>query len=176
MQINIVNVQETQKTNKAGKPYQELEVIYKDDTGKANTKKLMSFNYPDTYKVLSKGKSGDTLNIVTEKVGEYWQWTAIGQTVVPSTTQSSGGVPTTGTYQKTSSSYETPEERAKKQVYIIRQSSLSSAISALAVGSKSPHSSEEIISLAKEFEAFVLGKDLDSLMDAVTDMEDDIPY
>jgi hypothetical protein len=51
--------------------------------------------------------------------------------------------------------YETPEERAQRQIYIVRQSSIANAVSALAVGSKSPLAADSVIKLAKEFEGYV---------------------
>ena len=172
MQINIVNVSETTKTSKAGKPYQALEVIYKDDTGKAQTKNLMSFSSPTVFAALKTAKAGDVIQVVSEKIGEYWQWTGLG-TEAP---KSAGGVATIGTPTRvTGSNYETAEERVIKQRYIVRQSSLSNAIAALSVGSKASHSSADIIGLAKEFEEYVFSVEVKNVQD-LSDVEDDIPY
>lgn len=56
------------------------------------------------------------------------------------------------------SNFETPEERAQRQVYIIRQSSISSAISALSIGAKAHPKIDEVLDVAKQFEAFVFGR------------------
>ena len=48
----------------------------------------------------------------------------------------------------------TPEERAKKQVYIVRQSSISSAI-AYATGVKAVKTVDELLGIAKMFESYV---------------------
>jgi len=70
---------------------------------------------------------------------------------------------------------ETPEERAKKQVYIVRQSSLSNAISMLASNSvvlKKGFTTQDAIETARQFEAYVFGNDpIKGLME----MEDDVP-
>lgn len=55
------------------------------------------------------------------------------------------------------STYETPEERAKKQIYIVRQSSISSAIDLLSVGQKSPPDVDKVLEAASRFEEFVFG-------------------
>ena len=81
------------------------------------------------------------------------------------------------------STYETPEERAKRQVLIVRQSSLSSAIELLKTDKKSP-TVPEVLQVAKQFEAYVFGNDdpfgLESKepvnkLPTVDDLEDDIP-
>ena len=53
----------------------------------------------------------------------------------------------------TGSNYETKEERAARQVYIIRQSSLATAVDLLGQGA----STDTVIETAKVFEAYVLG-------------------
>ena len=176
IKVNVINITETPKTNKIGKPYQELEIIYKDDSGKANTKKLMSFNQPEVYKAFVKASAGSVLTVESQKQGEYWVWVEIVQ--AGSVSPSVGAVATTVTPVKATSNYESQEERAVKQRYIVRQSSLSNAIAALSVGSKTPHSSEEIIDLAKEFEAYVFSVESPKLLDVrdLSDMDSDIPY
>jgi len=57
--------------------------------------------------------------------------------------------------------WETPEERAAKQIYIVRQSSISNAIAFY--GMRADHDKDvledDVISLAKRFEAYVFGND-----------------
>ena len=56
----------------------------------------------------------------------------------------------------TGSNYETKEERADRQVLIVRQSSLSNAVGTLAIaGGKA--TANDVISLAKLYEGYVLG-------------------
>lgn len=63
------------------------------------------------------------------------------------------------------SSYPTDEERAKTQVYIVRQSNITAAINLLSVGSKTPPKLEDVISTAKVFENHVFGTSNDPLDD-----------
>ena len=83
----------------------------------------------------------------------------------------SGSVQSKGTPRST---YETPEERAKKQVYIVRQSSIANAIQfyALVNVEDVTNSVENILATAKQFEHYVFSTDP---VQELIDMEDDIP-
>jgi hypothetical protein len=75
------------------------------------------------------------------------------------------------------SNYETKDERAARQVMIVRQSSLSNAIATLNIkGTKdlTESPSSAVIALAKLYEGFVLGEVANGAMD-ITDLADDIP-
>lgn len=55
------------------------------------------------------------------------------------------------------STYSTAEERAKTQLYIVRQSNINAAVNVLTVGAKTPPKLEEVLALAKRFESHVFG-------------------
>ena len=55
----------------------------------------------------------------------------------------------------TGSTYETPEERAKKQVVIVRQSSVSNAIALLVATNKEGFDANHVVEVAEVFEKFV---------------------
>ena len=57
----------------------------------------------------------------------------------------------------TGSNYETKEERAARQTLIVKQSSLSTAVAALAIGAKSSPSASDVIAYAKQLEQYVMG-------------------
>ena len=155
MQITVVAVQnQTVPTSKGS--YQALEVTYKDGFGKIASKKIMSFvkESKAAFDTLVDAKGGETFTIqqVKDAQDKYWVWTSAARgtagaapaaTTVPATTNAKGG------------SWETSEERAKKQIYIIRQSSLSTAVATLSVGSKSAPKDSDILALAKKFEDYV---------------------
>lgn len=119
--------------------------------GKVDSRKLPSFIYKDVYALLSKAKQGDQFDIESKKVlnekdgKEYWQW-------VSAVTAGKGVAPASKSAPR--STYETPEERAARQVYIVRQSSVSAAVAL-----KPKASVEEIIDTAKQFEAYVFAKE-----------------
>ncbi len=158
MQIQVISTSvETKPTTRGS--YQQLEVVYKNLTfqGKVESKKLMSFGASvDAFKTLAAPNLQNVVFDVTVVKNDkgYNDWT----TATAATAESPAN---TATPSKASpapkSNYETPEERAQRQIYIVRQSSLSSAVNVLSVGSKSPPKSTEVIALAKEFEAFVFG-------------------
>lgn len=55
------------------------------------------------------------------------------------------------------STYETPEERAARQVYIVKQSSIGAAIATLSVGAKAVKQ-DDVITMAQKYTDFVFGK------------------
>jgi hypothetical protein len=170
MNIEIVAVTENQKQSKAGKAYTELEVIYKDDSGKASTKKIMSFMNPAVFKAVQGAKGGDKIAVTTQKDDNgYWQWTGIGGNV----TTTSAVAPATTPAAKVTSNYESKEERAVKQRYIVRQSSLSNAVDILSVGAKTLDK-KAVLELASELEEWVFRVDTPKV-GSIDEMEDDIP-
>jgi hypothetical protein len=169
MLINIVDVgAPNTHAAKNGRSYQSIEVTYKNDQGQVANKKLMSFSNPSVFNHIKGLAKGDSLNVQTEKdANGYWQWTGIGGDNAVAT-ETKQATPATGG-RVTGSNYETKEERAARQVYIIRQSSLSTAVELLGQGK----SVADVIATAKEFEAYVFSKE--SGIDAINSLEDDLP-
>lgn len=162
MQIQILNVtKETKPTAKSA--YHVLDIAYKNLTyqGKVEGKKVMSFGATaNTFNELANASSGDVYDIeVVKNEKGYNDWVSAKKSVGGSTNSS----PTQASARSSSASpspkstYETPEERAKRQVYIVRQSSISSAIELLGTGAKSAPKVDDVIAVAKEFEAYVFG-------------------
>lgn len=165
MNVTILNVTVATKPTKTGKSYQEADVAYKNNTfqGKVEGKKLMSFGaQAESFKVVSAIAPGTTPTFEVEVVKNpagYNDWVAMtpagaGAGSPPAAPQKAPMGSATATPRSTQ---ETPEERANRQVLIVRQSSISSAIAALSVGSKKVESTD-VLSLAKKFEDFVMGK------------------
>jgi hypothetical protein len=152
MLINIVDVgAPNTHAAKNGRSYQSIEVTYKNDQGQVANKKLMSFSNPSVFNHIKDLTKGATLNVSTTKdANGYWQWTGIGgdETAPTSETKPATGGRVTG------SNYETKEERAARQILIVRQSSLSSAVDLLGPGK----SVEDVIATAKQFEEYVFGQ------------------
>ena len=172
MLINIIDVgQPNTHAAKNGRSYQSMEVTYKDQTGKTSSKKLMSFSNPSVFNAAKNWQKGDSVNVVTQKDDQgYWQWTGIGgDEQVAEQPAKQSATPT----RVTGSNYETKEERAARQVLIVRQSSVASAIAALAVGAKSSPSSADVIKYAKEIESYVYGQA--QTINELSDDLDDIP-
>lgn len=179
IQIQFIDVSVEDK----GK-YKMAEITFKDlAKGQTSSKKLMSFSNPVVYKTLVDAKKGEVYTIEMQKNDKgFWDWTAASTATGVNT--ASGGSPeattkTSGSsgFASPKSTYETPEERAKKQVYIVRQSSISAAIDTLKTDKKNP-SKEEVVSVAKFYEAFVFGLDTEpvKLADIPTfDEDEDVP-
>lgn len=174
MQIKVVSVEVTNR----GK-FDQAEVTYKNLTfdGKVEAKKVMSFVNKDVFSTLKSANNGDVFTISREKDDKgYWQWTGIaaGDSQPAST---GGSVPaaakqTSAATPAPKSTYETAEERAKKQVYIVRQSSVSAAITHLNHVKKS-YALEDIITVAKELEAYVFGLELEAKPEKLAEFDED---
>lgn len=141
--------------------YKMAEIAYKDlNKGQVSSKKLMSFTNPLVYKTMVDAKKGEVYSVELQKNDKgYWDWTAVS--ISTSVSTDNAGVPAEGpgkgaAYTAPKSTYETAEERAKKQVYIVRQSSISAAIDMLKTDKKAP-SVTEVLDVARQYEAFVFG-------------------
>ena len=173
MFVEVVDVVREDKPSSNGKgTYGALTVTYRSN-GKIAEKKLMSFVNPDVFKYFEKAQKGDSVDVTSVKNDKsgYWDWTAIGTGEAQVATTSSS---TASATRVTGSNYETKEERAVKQRYIVRQSSIANAIAALAVSAKSSPKSGEIVELAKVFEEYVFSKG--DALEALTELDSDIPY
>ena len=169
MKIQVLSVQVTTVPTAKGS-YQVADVAFKNLTfqGKVEGKKVMSFGATkDAFGVLATAQPGDVFDVTVVKNDKnYNDWVSMtkGDATSGATQQTSAattGYTPAGNATARTSTYETPEERAKKQVYIIRQSSLSNAIDTLAVGSKSALKADEVIDLARKYESYVFGTQLE---------------
>lgn len=190
MNIEVLNVSLNERVTRNGKGYTELEVAFKNKSfqDKVEAKKLNNMFGKDVFKVLSTAKSGEQFTVSRVKNNEgFWDWTGIGPMGSNSSSDASRATQTAAPYISASKGTpspndprETREERAERQVLIVRQSSIASAVSASTL--LKLKSGEDIISLAKQFEAYVFGKDNSSVLEdnsmpsGFEDMADDIPY
>lgn len=176
MQIQIVDVG-TPNTHagKNGRSYQSIEVMYKDESGKAASKKLMSFSNPSVFKAISTMTKGDVVNVVTQKDDNgYWQWTGINEGGGEAAPKAQATA-TQGATRVTGSNYETKEERAARQRLIVRQSSLTAALATLTPGAKSVDK-EAVKALAEEYSAWVFEEGAASSSDPMDGLDNDIPF
>ena len=170
MLINIVDVgAPNTHAAKNGRSYQSIEVTYKNEQGQVANKKLMSFSNPSVFNYIKELTKGTQVNVTTTKdANGYWQWTGLGgdgSVATPESKPATGG-------RVTGSNYETKEERAARQILIVRQSSLSSAVELLGTGK----SVADVIATAKQFEAYVFGSEANPTKEVnFDDLEDDIP-
>lgn len=176
MKIQVLSVKiETKPTSGSGS-YQLADVAFKNLTfGKVEGKKVISFGAnAQAFSVISTAQPGDIFEVEVSKNDKgYNDWVKVTKDNgdVPSETKQAapGFQRGSSTAQPARSTYETPEERAKKQIYIVRQSSISAAIATLSVGSKSVKP-DEVVSLARQYEAYVFGTGFDDLPNTDIDL------
>jgi citrate synthase len=162
LQIQVLSVNITTVPTARGS-YQVADVAFKNLTfgGKVEGKKVTSFgNNAAAFAQLSTAQPNDTFDVVVQKNDKgFNEWTSMSKAVVSQAQQAPAAQTATETKATTygKSTYETPEERAKKQVYIIRQSSLTNAVATLSVGSKAV-SPDSVLALAEKYVSYVLGE------------------
>lgn len=158
--ITVLSATRQQATSKAGKPYSYVELAYKGDDGQVRGKKVMPFGeFKAVHDALAQAQGGEVYNItaIKNEASGYWDWTAASKSDGSAPAPQASGPSQAGTSsggKVTGSNYETAEERAKKQVFIVRQSSISAAINFL-VDAKKSSTVEQVIDVAKQFEAYV---------------------
>jgi hypothetical protein len=156
MKIQVLSVTiETVPTAKGS--YQKAAVAYKGEDGKISGKNVVSFAHKNVWEVISKAQPNETYEVKNEKIGDNWNWTDISKAGAP---LPESAKPTPQATSTPKSTYETAEERAKRQVLIVRQSSLSTAVS-YASEIKTVKTKEDLVKLAKFFEAYVFGINYD---------------
>ena len=162
MKVKILDVN-VENVVKGKSRYSKAAVTYTYN-GEARTQNIMSFTNPAIFKAVQE-KVGQEVEIqITKNAAGYNEWASLddigaGPAAGPSTvapTPTASGTPAT---RVTGSNYETPAERAVKQVYIVKQSSISAAV-ALAANNKEKATPEEIIAVAQKFVDYVFDKDL----------------
>lgn len=151
MQITVQDVT-NEFVQKGKNGYNKLTVVYTSN-GKNQTKPLMSFTNPAVFAAMKDAVSGSSWEVDVKKNGEYWDWVAVKPTNAEPA--KAAAAPTAG--RVTGSNYETPEERKQRQLYIIRQSSISNAIETLAPGSKTALNPDDVINLAQRYVDWVYG-------------------
>lgn len=145
MKIRVVKTEVTDK----GK-YKLLKVTFRNlETNKVMSQNCPSFSHPDVFNTLNGVASDSVFDIKVEKEGEYWNWVQATASEAPAEAVAAPAV--TGTSRagtSTGRDWETREERALRQILIVRQSSATAA----APFSKSL---EELLANAEKVEAWV---------------------
>lgn len=177
MMIKIISVEEPQFNKTARGGYNSIEVVYtnKSFQDKVEKRKIMDFTNKEVYKIIASAKKDDVFTVSREKDEKgFWQWVAISTDV--KTPLEKQEAPSKAT-PAPKSTYETPEERAKRQVYIVKQSSIANAIEYLNHSKKTYHVGD-ILETAQIFVDFVFGIPLDTDNTELppNDEDDDIPF
>lgn len=149
--------------------------------GEARRQNVMSFTNPDVFKKVQE-LTGQTVEVEVGKNDKgYSEWRAISASSAgtgnSNQSASTGGATST---RVSGSNYETKEERANRQVLIVRQSSLGAAVETLSTGAKTPPTAAAVLELAQEYVDWVFENDLKlnnpSKGGSIEDMSEDLPF
>jgi hypothetical protein len=165
--LNLTVIQNTAKTatSKAGKPYKLQEIAYKNlDNGKVEEAKINQ--YSDLYKIAADMQAGMSFSVTKEKINDFWTWVKVEilNAVAPGTPLAD--IKPAAAYKST---YETPEERARRQVLIVRQSSLTNAVAMLSPGAKGALKKEDTLLLAQQLADWVFSSNPGAAFDDIPD-------
>ena len=166
-------------TDESRGKYNMLTVDFKNlKFDKNESQKIVSFTNKDVYNTLKAASAGDEFTVTAVKGEQYWEWQNVSpRGEAPAEVSTGGNVSNSKpAAQSPKSTYETPEERAKKQLYIVRQSSISSAIDLLKTEKVIP-SVEDVLATAKQFESYVFGVEMPANINTLPPLpdDDDIP-
>jgi hypothetical protein len=172
MKVEIQSV----SVEQSGKGWSKANVKFRNvEKNVSGTKTIVSFgDGAEVYKTIVQAQTGAVFDIEVKKNGEYWEWVKATPSEAPVASKA-GFTPSASPR-----GFETPEERAQRQVYIIRQSSLANAISYFELTKNTKASVTDVLYVAGQFENHVLGieKGPTTAQPAANpfhDMEDDIP-
>lgn len=176
MLVKIISIESDFAVAKNGNSYKVVTVVYKNSEGKVESKKLMPFgDTKRTADIFGEASPGQTYEVDTVKnQAGYWDW--LNPRLSTKDVASGGGAaPAAASSRGTPepSRFETPEERAKKQIYIVRQSSISAAVASLSVGSKVALDPANVIQVAKQYEAYVFDTEVVAPAASKMDLPDD---
>jgi hypothetical protein len=148
--INSVNVE---WVNKGKTKYGKATVQYSYN-GDIRTQNVMSFSNPTVFKQVQELEGKEVEVDVGKNESGFNEWRAIKVDA-----ESFGSSPAPAApVRVTGSNYETPAERAKKQVYIIKQSSIANAIE-IAKTDGIGLSVKGVLDIAQQLTDWVLGVD-----------------
>lgn len=178
MRIKVLAV-EIKEVKEGKKDYKLMEVSYKNlEFNKVEGKKIVSFASPDVFNALKDANPGDEFDVTKgeKSAAGFVPWTRCapaGEGTGEANTAAQGGATTPSRAASSPrSTYETPEERAKKQVLIVKQSSLSNAISFL--DDDPDKDVNKVLETARIFENYVFA--VKDPVKALMEMPDDIPF
>lgn len=161
MQIKIINVDVESVVN-GNKNYELAEVLY-DFQGNKRTQKVVSFANPSVFKTVKNAQKGEFYEVTVTKNGQgYNQWTAISASdgsAPAGNERASGTAPASSAGSNTAvRTYETAEERERRQRLIVRQSSLTAALATLTPGAKAALDPAAVQKLAEQYTDWVFEK------------------
>lgn len=135
MRVKIVSVS-VETVNSGRKNYRKATVIYTFN-GQARTQNVMDFSNPAVFKTVASWEGAPPADEVEVEVGKnaggFNEWRSIGAASSggEATVPAPAAAPKSGTYTAPARDFETRDERAARQVLIVKQSSLERAVDIL---------------------------------------------
>lgn len=126
--------------------------------GEARQQKIMSFANPEVFKKVQELVGQDVEVELAKNDAGYSEWKSIQSAGTADTTTTDGGAKAP-VNRVSGSNYETKEERAARQVLIVKQSSLSAAVATLSPGAKGALDPKAVIETAQEYADWVFETD-----------------
>lgn len=158
----------------AGKNKWQKATITYTYNGQNRKQTVMSFSNPAVFAYVSKIQAPTNVAVtVTKNAKGYDEWAAVEPVTAdaPASPVKAAGAPSGG--KVVGSNWETPEERAKRQLMIVRQSSISNAIEFIKFKELNDATSATVLNLAQEFVDFVYGTE--EKLGSMDGIEQDIP-
>ena len=157
MRVSIVNVEiEVKKPGPRGWSLATVTYLHGGETKRQN---VASFTNPQVFKDVQKYIGTDVEVEIGKNEKNYDEWKQIkpADASSPSTASTSGNTgSSTPSTRVSGSNYETPAERARRQVLIVRQSSLSNALDYLKSTDKEGHFGvSNVLEVAEQFAEWV---------------------
>ncbi len=142
--------------------YQKAVVIYTYN-GDPRKQTIVNFSNPSIFKTVTQDLTpGQEIEVdVVKNAGGFNEWKSINAGTNSATSMavpSSSGAPAPST-KVVGSNYETREERASRQVLIVKQSSLSAAVATLSPGAKASLDPAAVLELAEKYKDWVFAQD-----------------
>lgn len=149
MEIKVLSVSKPTTVSKGKNTWQQIEVEYQGKQGR-KAKSLRDFADKEVFSFFTSVTSGQTVDVDVKKEGDFWNWKGAKVVVAGASDDNRAEKVSKG-------NWETSEERAARQRYIVRQSSITNAIT-LSTANGRKTDVGEILELASRFEAFVFGE------------------
>jgi hypothetical protein len=163
MLIQIRNVS-VENVVKGKSRYSVAHVTY-DFQGAEKTRKIMSFSNPDVFKKVQEAVGQSVEVVIGKNDAGYDEWKSVTITGSASTTGTVSSPPTAN--RVSGSNYENKEERAARQVLIVKQSSLSAAVATLTPGAKAALDPRVVLDLAQQYVDWVFEQQEEDELDVL---------
>jgi hypothetical protein len=167
MQVVIKDVQ-VEWGGKPPKKWGKAVVSY-DYNGNSRRQNVMSFSNPEVFKKVQE-LVGETVDVeVGKNDKDFTEWRSISAPSPSAPAGSTGSITATKTNTYQPRDFESKEERARRQVLIVKQSSLTAALTTLSPGAKAALDPKVVMELAQAYTDWVLDTELPN-------EQEDIPF